>query len=191
MIFYLIGQTEYKQNTEIRLNQYQIWKQVYFINGVHQTTEPYLLATVNRGTTSYTDITVQQLPGEDQLDLGYDVKFINFDLYKGKLKELYNGFKDATGNGNPIDLIKSINVALLKIDLLDRLEHKLAYYRPRELQIGSADIRYNRGVKAIETVLTPTTFLLSTKISITESSIIVTFVLITLKASSEYNLRSD
>ena len=59
-------------NTSV--TQYQIWKQVYFINGVHQTTEPYLLATVNRGTTSYTDITVQQLPGEDQLDLGYDVK---------------------------------------------------------------------------------------------------------------------
>ena len=30
-------------------------------------------------------------------DIGYNVKFINFDLYTGKLKELYTKFKMATG----------------------------------------------------------------------------------------------
>ncbi|EKE04423.1 MAG: hypothetical protein ACD_20C00081G0006 [uncultured bacterium] len=88
-------------------------------------------------------------------DMGADVEFINFDLYKGKLRELYTGFKKATGNSNPIDIIKAINVALIKIDILDQLEHALAYYRAREIQIGSADIRYRRGVKAIEEAMSP------------------------------------
>ncbi|OGI00110.1 MAG: hypothetical protein A2287_03500 [Candidatus Melainabacteria bacterium RIFOXYA12_FULL_32_12] len=88
------------------------------------------------------------------IDMGYDVEFINFDLYKGKLKELYTGFKKATGNGNPIDIIKAINLALIKVDLLDQLDHSLAYYRAREIQTGSADIRYRRGLKAIEEAMT-------------------------------------
>src|SRR3989339_333027 len=33
-------------------------------------------------------------------DLGYNnVEFVNFDLYKGKLFEIYSGFKYVTGNG--------------------------------------------------------------------------------------------
>jgi len=84
------------------------------------------------------------------VDLNYDVEFINFDLYKGKLKEIYNGFKRATGNGNPFDLIKSINLALIKIDILDKLDHAAAYYRPREINEGSTNINYNKGIREIE-----------------------------------------
>lgn len=87
-------------------------------------------------------------------DLGYDVKFINFDLYQGKLKELYTKFREATGNGNPIDLIKAINIALMKIDISDKFDQTLAYYRAREIHPGSADIRAAKGLKAIENALT-------------------------------------
>jgi predicted nucleotide-binding protein (sugar kinase/HSP70/actin superfamily) len=83
-------------------------------------------------------------------DMGYDIEFINFDLYKGKLREVYHGFKRATGNGNPVDLIRAINLALVKIDYLDQLDHILAYYRAREIQPGSADIKYRKSVKAID-----------------------------------------
>jgi len=89
------------------------------------------------------------------VDLGYDVEFINFNLYEGKLKEIYTKFKKATSNGNPIDLYRAIKIALLKIDILDQLDHSLAYYRARELHIGSADAKYRKGLKAIEQALTP------------------------------------
>ncbi|MDD3013731.1 MAG: hypothetical protein PHC34_08530 [Candidatus Gastranaerophilales bacterium] len=89
------------------------------------------------------------------IDLGYDIEFINFDLYQGKLKEIYKKFKRATNNGNPIDLVRAIKVALIKIDILDQLDHALAYYRAREIHIGSADSKYKKGIKAIENALTP------------------------------------
>jgi len=88
------------------------------------------------------------------VDLGYDVEFINFDLYQGKLKEIYTKFKKATNNGNPLDLVRSIKIALLKIDVLDQLDHSLAYYRAREIHIGSADAKYKKGIRAIDDALT-------------------------------------
>ncbi len=86
-------------------------------------------------------------------DLGYDVKFINFDLYKGKLKELYVKFKEATGNANPITLIKAINMAILIINMLDDIDKVLSYYRARELNPGDTDKRYYRGLREIEAAL--------------------------------------
>lgn len=88
------------------------------------------------------------------IDLNYDVEFINFDLYKGKLKELYNGFKKATGNGNPLDLIKAINLALTKIEIIDKLDHMAAYYRPREAQEGMTDKKYHSTLKNIDKTMT-------------------------------------
>ena len=87
-------------------------------------------------------------------DLGYNVEFINFDLYKGKLKEVYNGFKKATGNGNPIDLIRAINLALTKIEIMDSLDHASAYYRAREINQGSTDIAYRKAIRVIEEAMT-------------------------------------
>lgn len=87
-------------------------------------------------------------------DLGYNVQFINFDLYKGKLKEMYTKFKKATGNGNPLLLARAINMAITKVKILDKLDKSLAYYRARELNIGSADIRYNRALRKIDEALT-------------------------------------
>lgn len=89
-------------------------------------------------------------------DLGYDnVKFINFDLYKGKLFELTSKFAEATGNRNYLDLIAAVNLALVKIDVIDQLDHVLAYYRAREIKHGSADLRYKKALKAIDEAMTP------------------------------------
>lgn len=87
-------------------------------------------------------------------DLGYDVEFVNMNLYKGKLKELYNGFRKASGNSNPIDLIIAIQLILHKIDILDQLDKQLAYYRAREVEVGEADKNHRKGIKAIEQTLT-------------------------------------
>lgn len=87
-------------------------------------------------------------------DMGHDVQFINFDLYKGKLKEVYTKFKLITGNGNPFDLFRAINVALIKIDLLDQLDHETAYYRAREINIGDSDKVYTKSVSAIRKTMT-------------------------------------
>jgi predicted nucleotide-binding protein (sugar kinase/HSP70/actin superfamily) len=89
------------------------------------------------------------------IDLGYDVQFINFDLYQGKLMELYTKFKKATNNSNPIDIFKAIKVALIKIDILDQLDALVAYYRAREIHIGSSDKKYKKGLNAIQNAMTP------------------------------------
>lgn len=86
-------------------------------------------------------------------DMGYDVEFINFDLYKGKLKELYTKFRKATGNGNPIDLVRAINIAFVKIDILDKLNDLVCYYRAREAQIGMTDKKYRKCIKLIENAM--------------------------------------
>jgi predicted nucleotide-binding protein (sugar kinase/HSP70/actin superfamily) len=89
-------------------------------------------------------------------DLGYgDVKFINFDLYKGKLIELATKFGEATGNKNYLDMMAAVNLALVKIDVVDQLDHSLAYYRAREIKPGIADTKYKKGLKAIDAAMTP------------------------------------
>lgn len=88
------------------------------------------------------------------VDMGYDVKFVNFDLYNGKLKEIYTKFKMVTGNGNPVDLIRAINIALVKLDVMDKLEHIAAYYRPREVHQGTADRLYKVAIRSIRKAMT-------------------------------------
>ena len=87
-------------------------------------------------------------------DLGYNVKFVNFDLYKGKLLEIYSGFKYVTGNGNPLDLINAVRVGALKLKITDKFDKTLNYYRPREVEIGSADKRHKKALDLIDQALT-------------------------------------
>lgn len=88
-------------------------------------------------------------------DLGYNnVEFINFDLYKGKLFEIYSGFKYATGNGNPLDLIYAVRIGILKIKIADKFDKLLNYYRAREIEIGSADKKYNKAIALVDKALT-------------------------------------
>jgi len=88
-------------------------------------------------------------------DLGYNnVEFVNFDLYKGKLLEIYSGFKHVTGNGNPLDLIYAVRIGVLRIKIADKFDKLLHYYRPREVEIGSADKRYKKAISLLEKALT-------------------------------------
>jgi predicted nucleotide-binding protein (sugar kinase/HSP70/actin superfamily) len=87
-------------------------------------------------------------------DLGYNVEFINFDLYNGKLFEIYSGFKYATGNGNPLDLINAVRVGALKLKVTDKFDKLLNYYRPRETEIGSADKRHKKAMALVDQALT-------------------------------------
>jgi len=86
---------------------------------------------------------------EALIDLGYDVEFINLDLYKNKLKEMYFGFWRATGNANPFELVNAVRLAILKVQLFDQLDKVLYYYRAREVYPGEADRYYNMGLKKI------------------------------------------
>lgn len=79
-------------------------------------------------------------------DLGYNVEFVDFDLYNGKFFEVYSGFKYITGNGNPVDLVNAIRLAVSKIKVLDKLDNMLYYYRPREIEQGSADKWYKKAL---------------------------------------------
>lgn len=88
-------------------------------------------------------------------DLGYNnVEFVNFDLYKGKLFEIYSGFKYVTGNGNPLDLIYAVRVGVLKIKIADKFDKMLSYYRAREVITGSADKHYKKAIYLVDQALT-------------------------------------
>jgi len=79
-------------------------------------------------------------------DLGYKVKYMDIDLYKGKFAEMYRCLVETTGNRNPIKLIKALNVAMRKIFVLDKLENTLSYYRAREEHFGDAEKAHKKGV---------------------------------------------
>lgn len=82
-------------------------------------------------------------------DLGYKAKFMDIDLYKGKFVELYNCLIKLTGNKNVISLIKSINLAVNKVFVLDKLDTTLSYYRARESEYGQAEKAYKKGIEWI------------------------------------------
>lgn len=82
-------------------------------------------------------------------DLGYNVKYINVDLYKGKFAALFKYIKQVTGNNNVIEVIKALNLALTKFFALDALEDALSYYRAREINHGESEKAYNKGLKLI------------------------------------------
>jgi predicted nucleotide-binding protein (sugar kinase/HSP70/actin superfamily) len=83
-------------------------------------------------------------------DLGYNIKYIDLDLYKGKFLELFGCLKSVTGNSNIIEIIKAINLAVSKIFVLDNLDKTLAYYRAREHTHGAAEKAYIRGLKWVD-----------------------------------------
>jgi len=80
-------------------------------------------------------------------DLGYNPKYMDIDLYKGKFSEMYKCLVQTTGVKDPIKLVKGLNVALRKVFVLDRLENVLSYHRAREIKSGQAEKAFNKGVK--------------------------------------------
>ena len=83
-------------------------------------------------------------------DLGYHIKYIDLDLYKGKFVEMFNCLKSITGNNNVIDIIKALHLAINKIFVLDRLDNALSYYRAREVHIGYAERAYTKSISWID-----------------------------------------
>ena len=83
-------------------------------------------------------------------DLGYRIKYIDIDLYKGKFFEILNCLKSVTGNTNVIDIAKAIILAFNKVFVLDNLDNTLSYYRAREFDLGTAEKAFNKGLKWID-----------------------------------------
>ena len=83
-------------------------------------------------------------------DLGYKIKYIDLDLYKGKFAEMMRCLKTVTGNTNLITVASALNIAFNKIFVLDNLDNVLSYYRARELEFGEAERAYNRALKWID-----------------------------------------
>lgn len=81
-------------------------------------------------------------------DQGYGAKYIELQLYDG-FKGMYKFLTELSGVKNPIILIKSINIAVRKMFVLDRLETLLSYYRAREITTGTAEKHYNRALALI------------------------------------------
>ena len=81
-------------------------------------------------------------------DLGYESKYVELQLYDG-FKGMYKFLTELTGVHNPIIIIKSINIAVRKMFVLDRIENLYSYYRAREINIGSAEKHYNKALSLI------------------------------------------
>lgn len=83
-------------------------------------------------------------------ELGYDFEMIIFDMYKGKFVEIVKKFSEATGNKSIANAIRGIKLGLAKFDALDRIERKLFYLRPREIESGTSEKIYFSGRQAID-----------------------------------------
>ncbi|OGI00859.1 MAG: hypothetical protein A2Y25_07010 [Candidatus Melainabacteria bacterium GWF2_37_15] len=84
-------------------------------------------------------------------NLGYDFEMVIFNIYKGKLFEILKKFSYAADlNANILEVAYGFRLSISKFLNLDRIEKKLFYYRPREVQRGSAEAIYNQGVREIE-----------------------------------------
>jgi predicted nucleotide-binding protein (sugar kinase/HSP70/actin superfamily) len=88
-------------------------------------------------------------------ELGYDFEMIVFDMYKGKFIEIVKKFNMATGNKSIAKAISAMKIGLAKFDAIDSIERNLFYYRPREIQSGSAEKIYIAGKHAIDKAETP------------------------------------
>ena len=81
-------------------------------------------------------------------DLGYEAKYVELQLYDG-FKGMYNFMQSLTNQKNPVTIIKAINIAVRKVFVLDKIENLLAYYRAREIEVGTAEKHYQKALKMI------------------------------------------
>lgn len=98
---------------------------------------------------NYTKIASQTLT-----EMGYEFEMIIFDMYKDKLKGVFEKFSYAAGNDNFIKILKAFNLGFRKFYALDDIERKLLYLRPREIKKGSAENVYNKGLQEIDNAKT-------------------------------------
>ncbi len=81
-------------------------------------------------------------------DLGYNAKYIELALYDG-IKGMYNFAKELIGKNDPILFLRVILTMIRTIFVLDDLETALAYYRAREINQGTAEKHFKKGLNYI------------------------------------------
>lgn len=59
-----------------------------------------------------------------------------------------------TGNGNPITIIRAINIAIRKVFAIDEIENFYSYHRAREINFGDSEKAYKKALKLIDNALT-------------------------------------
>lgn len=80
-------------------------------------------------------------------EMGHGDKYLELQLYDG-----FNGmyrFLSEISDGNPVAIVKAINIAIRKMFVLDRIENLFSYYRAREINLGTAEKHYNKALALI------------------------------------------
>lgn len=80
-------------------------------------------------------------------EMGYGDKYIELQLYDG-FKGMYN-FLSELSAGNPVLIVKAINIVIRKIFVLDKIENLFSYYRAREVVMGTAEKHYKKALNMI------------------------------------------
>ncbi len=81
-------------------------------------------------------------------DLGYGDKYTELQLYDG-FKGMYKFLIELTGVKNPITIVKSINMAVRSVFVVDKLETLFSYYRAREIKTGTAEKHFNKALNMV------------------------------------------
>lgn len=82
-------------------------------------------------------------------ELGYKANYIELSLYDG-FRGLYRFMKNLSGKNNPVQIIRSINICIRKIFVIDELDKVLSYYRAREIRQGDAEKNYKKALHLID-----------------------------------------
>lgn len=80
-------------------------------------------------------------------EMGYEDKYIELQLYDG-FQGMYKFLSELSG-GNPVLIVKAINIAIRKIFILDKVENLFSYYRAREVVLGTAEKHYKKALNII------------------------------------------
>lgn len=82
-------------------------------------------------------------------DLGYKANYIELSLYDG-IKGLYKFLVELTGRNNPIQIIRTINIVIRKIFVIDELDTEFSYYRAREIKQDDAEKNYKKALNLVK-----------------------------------------
>ena len=87
---------------------------------------------------------------ETLADLGYKANYIELSLYDG-FKGLYRFLVELTGKNNPVQIIRTLNICIRKIFVIDDLDKELSYYRAREIKQDEAEKNYKKALNLVKT----------------------------------------
>lgn len=81
-------------------------------------------------------------------DMGYHANYVELQLYDG-IKGMFKFFSELSGVKNPVSILRAIIFAFRKVFAADRMENLLAYYRAREVKVGTAELAFREGMRLI------------------------------------------